>query len=210
MKAAEQMPVIDTMTPQLELLRASLASQTYPGYPAKRLTLSELPDLDNNLPLHPWFWQMATDPSLGVITGKGFYRHFGANYTADSIVVSGNQILLVRRQDTGQWALPGGFVDEGETAKQAARRELTEETNIKISQPGKPIYRGPVADIRMTAHAWPETTALLYQIDEAIEPQAGDDAAEACWFSLDDLPEQLFGSHRYLLDLAINKLEEDN
>lgn len=253
MKAAEQMPVLDQITPQLDLLRQALASQTYPGYPeqSQRLVMDELefgsnggPNVPSDpyevtlladrhswlgamkqlrfkqlglrldtlgRPVHPWYEQMVLDPTIGVATGKGFYRHWGPNYTADNIVVSGDdKVLLIQRRDTGQWALPGGFVDGKESAEQAALRELSEETNLSIDQPGLEIYQGPVADIRMTAHAWPETTALLYQIDEIAPPEAGDDAAAAAWFELSDLPTQLFGSHRYLLDLAINKLGEDS
>jgi ADP-ribose pyrophosphatase len=166
-------------------------------------------DLDSaGRPLHPWFEQMALGLGIGVVTGKGFYRHWGANYTADNIVVCDDKVLLVQRKDTGLWALPGGFVDHGETASQAARRELAEETGIKLKQSDDIIYQGPVADIRMTANAWPETTALFYQVDEPLAAKAGDDAAKAEWKPLAELPEQLFGSHKYLLELAAETIKE--
>lgn len=47
----------------------------------------------------------------------------GPNYTADAVVINpaSKRLLLIQRKDTGQWALPGGFVDEGEIALDAAR-----------------------------------------------------------------------------------------
>jgi hydrolase, NUDIX family len=53
----------------------------------------------------------------------------GPNYTADSIVIhpESRQVLLVKRK-TGEWALPGGFIDPGEEPLTAAHREVMEET----------------------------------------------------------------------------------
>jgi 8-oxo-dGTP pyrophosphatase MutT (NUDIX family) len=44
-------------------------------------------------------------------------------------------VLLVRRADDGRWAMPGGWVDPGETAEQAAVREVREETGLAVSEP---------------------------------------------------------------------------
>ena len=55
----------------------------------------------------------------------------GPNYTADSIVISPGlrQVLLIQRE-TGEWALPGGFIDQGEDPLVAAIRETREETGV--------------------------------------------------------------------------------
>jgi 8-oxo-dGTP pyrophosphatase MutT (NUDIX family) len=158
-------------------------------------------------PLHPWIKAMATDPSIGVVTGKGAYWHWGPNYTADNILLSNNHVLLVKRGDNGMWALPGGHIDPGEDALVAARRELKEETGLGLPvHNGRVTYRGPVVDPRVTANAWPETTAVLYDLaDDLPDVQGLDDADDAAWFPLDIVRrgDVLFGSHRFLLDTAL-------
>jgi hypothetical protein len=79
-------------------------------------------------PLHPWFDRMIEDPNIGVVTGKGWYWGWGPNLTVDPIIIKQNHILLVKRNDTHGWALPGGMVDPGETVARAGRRETEEET----------------------------------------------------------------------------------
>lgn len=155
-------------------------------------------------PQHPW---RETLPNL--IKGKGNFYHYGANYTVDPIVISRDEvpsILLIQRQDTGDWALPGGFVDDEESAIDAGLRELQEETNIALADL-KPIvvYEGPVDDPRSTLNAWPETTALLWRCDEPAMAQAGDDAVQAQWVPLTQLPVNLYGSHAQLIDQAITQ-----
>lgn len=153
--------------------------------------------------IHPW-----ADRLLDLPEGKGSFYHWGPNYTVDPIVLAARDtpsILLVKRRDTGIWALPGGFVDTGESTVEAGIRELGEETNLSytLSEPQE-IYRGPVDDPRSTKHAWPETTALLWRTDDEPVVAAGDDAADACWVPLGELPTELYGSHRQLIDQAIS------
>src|SRR5690606_24147307 len=157
-----------------------------PNYPPQRL-IARLRDIDiTDLPrgpwdtlgrnevthehkVHPWLKEMLQDPLIGVVTGKGAYWNFGPNHTVDPIIVryqkSTPEIVLIQRKDTGQWALPGGFIDENETAIEAALREAREETSInlgRLAAHAVEIYHGPVADARTTAHAWAETTALRF------------------------------------------------
>jgi hypothetical protein len=62
---------------------------------------------------------------------------WGENQAADPIVVAGDgparRVLLIRRSDCGQWAIPGGMVDPGETAPAALVRELREETGVDLT-----------------------------------------------------------------------------
>src|SRR5688572_18328661 len=66
-------------------------------------------------PLHPWFLKMLADPAIGAALGKGFNWEWGPNRTADSIILKKHQgqrhVLLIQRGDTGQRALPGGFIN---------------------------------------------------------------------------------------------------
>lgn len=157
-------------------------------------------------PLHPAFNAMVTNPEVSVITGKGAYWNWGPNFTADPIVITQTKqprILLIQRGDTGKWALPGGFVDTGETNPElSARRELKEEANFDAPPEATLVYAGVVGDVRTTAHAWPETSAYLYQVDRHSPIQAGDDAKDARWFRLHDIDNLLFGSHNFLISEA--------
>lgn len=157
-------------------------------------------------PLHPWIMQMIAHGDDSAKGGKGDFWHWGPNYTADPIVISGDaerSVLLIRRSDSGEWALPGGFIEPDESPLSAARRELHEEAGLALDGSGVLVYEGPVADRRATAHAWPETSAYLFTLPEALPVQAGDDATDAQWFGAYRLPDALYGSHRALIDRAL-------
>ena len=162
-------------------------------------------------PLHPDYIEMVTNPDVGVVAGKGFYRHWGPNFTADPIVITKTaqpRVLLIKRGDTNAWALPGGFVDPTDTdTLAAARREAKEEAGIDIDAEAVEIYRGVVGDRRTTAHAWAETGAYLMQPDRQSIVEAADDAKDARWVRLDQLSGHLFGSHNFLINEALSKIE---
>lgn len=63
------------------------------------------------------------------------------------------QVVLVRRRDTNQWSLPGGFIDWGETVLQAAEREMLEETGLKLLRIERllGVYSAPERDPRFHA-----------------------------------------------------------
>jgi 8-oxo-dGTP diphosphatase len=99
--------------------------------------------------------------------------------TADCVVFDGTgRLLLIRRRHppfAGQFALPGGFVDPGETTEAAARRELLEETGLQaraLRLVG--VYSKPGRDPR----GWTISIAYLVRADEGA-PVAGDDASAA-------------------------------
>jgi len=159
-------------------------------------------------PIHPLIKDMITDPEIGVVVGKGKYYQWGPNFTADPVVITDEavrKVLLIRRGDTGNWALPGGFVDGNEDAYDSAKRELKEEAGLAIQSEGILLYRGLVGDSRATANAWPETSAYKFVIDEPIEVIGGDDATEARWWPENALPEGLHGSHLELIKLALER-----
>ncbi len=155
-------------------------------------------------PLHPWH-----DTLPDLLEGKGFYWQWGPNYTVDPIVIACDErpkILLVRRHDNGKWALPGGFIDGNETAYDAGIREVAEETHLTLEPVDtRYCYRGPVCDERSRLHAWSDTTTIMWHTETAASVQGGDDAEDAQWVSLHDIPTlgTLHGSHATLIDMAI-------
>ena len=160
-------------------------------------------------PIHPWLGQLTADASVGVVTGKADYYYWGPNHTADPIIIVNDCVLLVQREDTGAWAFPGGYVDPGETAVEAGVREAKEEATILLPEDFEPIlvYQGPVMDVRMTAHAWPETTSLLFDLgtmDSLPDIRANDGVIDQRWQLLADARTMaLYGSHNQLLELAV-------
>lgn len=101
--------------------------------------------------------------------------------TVDAVVFDRQgRLLLIRRKHApfaGAYALPGGFVDVGETVEDACRRELQEETGLiasKITLIG--AYSDPKRDPRM------HTCSLAYLVKaRKYNAVAGDDAAEVEW-----------------------------
>jgi ADP-ribose pyrophosphatase len=107
-----------------------------------------------------------------------------------AVVIHNNKVLLVKRgrpPAQGQWAIPGGRLELGETLQQAAEREILEETGIVI-RASKPIFtfdlieRNDDASIRF--HYVIVDLAAQYVSGE---PRASDDASEARWLSADEL-----------------------
>ncbi|MFX0056423.1 MAG: NUDIX domain-containing protein [Promethearchaeota archaeon] len=104
----------------------------------------------------------------------------------DVAVVDGEMLLLVKRgRDPykDSWALPGGFVEYGETVEEAAAREVLEETGIRVTLEA---ILGVYSDPRRDPRGHTITTVFIAR-PVAGEPVAGDDAAEASWVSLESL-----------------------
>lgn len=167
------------------------------------------------------------------ICGRGLLGRFGPNHAADPIVTrflrdaagvivrnpEGHPMLecvLIKRQDTGQWALPGGMVEAGDTVSLTLKKEFGEEAmnSIEASEEkrteimasldtlfahGTVIYKGYVDDPRNTDNSWMETVAMNFHdangtVFGAIQLHAGDDAGEVMWVTLDPAM-QLYASH---------------
>ena len=115
--------------------------------------------------------------------------HRNPALAVDVVVVKGNKILLVERGQPphqGEWALPGGFVEYGETLEAAAKREVQEETGIAIDLSAiLGVYSDPERDPR--GH----TVSVVF-VGKMIggQLQGGDDAAEAMWYDVNDLREE--------------------
>lgn len=125
----------------------------------------------------------------------------GANQAADAIIVRSNMaVCMIRRRDGGGLALPGGFVNDGETTLEAARREAFEETGLSVNETAGLVYSGRVNDPRNSSTRWIESDAYVFEVDEGT-PVAGDDAESATWVPLSSIPSlnNLYGSHKEMV-----------
>jgi len=109
--------------------------------------------------------------------------------------------LLVRRTDNGQWALPGGTLEWGETLRQAAVRELREEAGVDRAHLGPLV--GVYSDPRRDARFHAVTVLVSAEIDPPVRPPDNPaEIVEARLFREDELPEALaYGMTEMLADV---------
>ena len=178
------------------------------------------------------------------IIGRGLLGRWGPNHAADPIVTRWKrnttgaldidkntdkpilQFVAIQRQDSGEWAIPGGMVDPGETISKTLRREFMEEamnflqkdeaekeeleTLMKeFFKKGEEIYKGYVDDPRNTDNAWIETVALNFHDEdgktvEQAKLTAGDDARNVKWMDIDRRL-NLYASHNEFIQRTVRK-----
>jgi 8-oxo-dGTP diphosphatase len=116
-------------------------------------------------------------------------------------------LLLVQRKYppfTGGWALPGGFVEEGEQVVDAAPRELAEETGLRAgSLRMLGVYDTPGRDPR----GWTVSIVYLAAVQTEVAVSGADDARDARWFQSNALPELAF-DHALIVDDALRLRDE--
>ncbi len=116
--------------------------------------------------------------------------------TVDIIITveGGGIVLIMRRNDPVGWAIPGGFVDYGESLEDAAVREAREETSLDVILEGQlRTYSRPDRDPRQ------HTISTVFMARAAGTPSAADDAAQVGVFTEDTLPTPLMFDHREIL-----------
>lgn len=116
--------------------------------------------------------------------------------TTDVIIRVGKGIVLIRRKNPPLgWAIPGGFIDYGESAEEAAVREAMEETSLEIS--GLTlfgVYSKPDRDPRQ------HTISIVFTAASDGVPKAADDAIDVGLFTKDNLPNPMAFDHAEILE----------
>lgn len=137
------------------------------------------------------------------------YKYPRPTVTVDCIIfrnLSHPEIVLIRRANEpfkGLWATPGGFIELEETLEESAQRELFEETGLKnIDLQQLYTFGDPKRDPRHRT-----ITIAFVGIDNSKQLAiGGDDASEAKWFSIDQLPPLAF-DHDKIIQKAIEWLK---
>lgn len=121
--------------------------------------------------------------------------------TVDIIIRYKEGIILIKRKNPPEgWALPGGFVDYGETLEAAAVREAKEETGLEIKLLRQfHTYSDPERDPRQ------HTISTVFIAEASGEAMAGDDAVESGTFHKDSLPVKIVFDHKQILEDYFNR-----
>ena len=137
------------------------------------------------------------------------YKYPRPAITADAVVITQNEprkVLLIKRGGKpfkGCWAFPGGFMNMDETAEQCAFRELEEETGLQLTE-AKQI--GCYSDVDRDPRGRTLSVAHLMLVEEELPVKGQDDAKQAKWWPLNDLPELAF-DHSKILNETLRTLK---
>ncbi len=134
---------------------------------------------------------MVTTDAIVFCTGK----------TTDSVLM----IKRGREPNKGMWAFPGGFLELDEKMIDSAKRELQEETGLSGVELEQMQTFG---DIGRDPRGRLLTVTFIGFVDEELEVKGGDDADEARWFDINDLPENIAFDHNMIIHIAIEKLKQ--
>jgi len=120
--------------------------------------------------------------------------------TVDVIIEQSGRIVLIERKFPPLgWALPGGFVERGETLEHAAAREAKEETGLQLEGLKQfHAYSDPERDPRF------HTISVVFTAKGIGRPAAASDAQSIRLFSRDNLPENIVFDHKKIIEDYFN------
>ena len=139
-----------------------------------------------------------------VCIGCGFVHYINPRPVAGTLPVRADgQILLTRRDiepRRGMWVFPGGFMDVGETAEEAAIRETREEAHLEVAN---------LSLLGVYTRLEPGVVVIVYAADALGEAEVGDETSEIGWFHPDAIPwhELAFDSTTAALEDLVARLQ---
>ncbi|MBK5101043.1 MAG: NUDIX hydrolase [Desulfobacteraceae bacterium] len=139
--------------------------------------------------------------------GKVVEKYRNPFPTVDTIIEMENSgiVLIQRKNPPFGWALPGGFVDYGESLESAALREAEEETSLKVELKYLlGAYSDPTRDPRH------HTISVVFVVKGKGEPRAADDAEDIGIFDFNSLPQHLAFDHEKILRDYFEKCSSEN
>jgi 8-oxo-dGTP diphosphatase len=117
--------------------------------------------------------------------------------------VSGQlEVALIQRGNSpnepfpNSWAWPGGYVNEGESVEAAAKRELQEETGVNTLSLEE---FGSMSEPNRDPRGWVISHCFMAKADKNLLLKAGDDAKNAQWFNVDEIPKPMAFDHEVIL-----------
>lgn len=126
--------------------------------------------------------------------------------TVDGVIVEKRNVLLIKRgRDPykGFWALPGGFVEYGETTEDAVKREVKEETGLDCDIVA---LTGVYSDLDRDPRGHTISVAYLMKVVHG-EVTAGNNARDAFWIDIDELPEKIAFDHSKIIEDALKIMD---
>lgn len=131
------------------------------------------------------------------------YKYPRPAVTADAVVITQNEprkVLLIKRGGKpfkGCWAFPGGFMNMDETLEECVIRELKEETGLVVTEAEQ---IGCYSDVDRDPRGRTLSVAHLMLVEDELPVKGQDDAKQAKWWPLNDLPELAFDHGKILND----------
>ena len=131
-------------------------------------------------------------------------RFANRGVSIDAVIISGNKVLLIQRgvePNKGFWGTPGGYVNWDESLEETVRREVKEETDLDITNLTLVgVYSSPSRHPKQVIN-------VVYLIEVADgKVKHGDDAMDAKWFDLDNLPTEMALDHKQNIEDAIKHM----
>ena len=128
-----------------------------------------------------------------------------------AVILHSEKILLIQRgkqPQKGAWSLPGGAQKLGETIYEAARREIREETGLKVEILGLVDVVDSIRRDEMGEVEYHYTLVDMAAVSSGGIPQAGGDAQDCRWFTLSEIEAiEVWSETKRIISLAIKKFK---